>query len=50
MSTDLKLMKNESKSNTCFFCEGSEELKPFKNFFICQSCIAAAGEVNEKEE
>lgn len=43
-------LRKESKNNTCFFCEGSENLKPFKNFFICQDCISDAGQINEEEE
>lgn len=50
MSKNLEFMKKDSTNGTCFFCEGSDELKPFKNYYICQSCIAAAGQINEKEE
>lgn len=42
--------KVSEESEKCFFCNCSDKLKGFKNFFICENCINYANAINEETE
>ncbi len=40
----------KDKKKSCLICESNDELKPFNNQFICESCISYAKTLIENNE
>lgn len=41
--------KSSDGDAKCFFCDCTEQLKNFRDFFICETCVNAANKICEED-